>query len=232
MKGQILVVDDEPSVCDLVSLYLTREGYQVATLPDGRAVLSRVREDNPDLVVLDIMLPGRDGWDLCRQIRRESGVPIIMLTARSDDGDKILGLELGADDYLTKPFNPRELVARIKSVLRRAEGPSARKMGGPWVFGSLEIDAELRVVRRGGQEVPLTLKELELLLCLAATPGKTFTRQELLESVWGYDFFGDDRNIDVYVKRLRAKIEPKEASETFIQTVWGVGYRFERREPR
>jgi DNA-binding response OmpR family regulator len=227
-RGHILVVDDEPNVLELISLYLTRNGYQVSTAADGKEALRQFEKVNPDLVILDLMLPEIDGWEVCQQIRSQSQTPIIMVTARTDDLDRILGLEMGADDYLPKPFNPRELVARVKAVLRRAHAPKpAVDAGNILSFPELVVNKTRHTAVVGDEEVPLTPKEFDLLWVMASHPGRTFTRDELLEHVWGFDYFGDDRTIDVHVKRLRRKLEPDDAKYHYIHTVWGVGYRLE-----
>lgn len=228
-KGRILIVEDDPNVSELVGLYLEREGFAVACVDDGLKALEAIESSPPDLVVLDLMLPGLDGLEVCRRVRRQSDVPIVMLTARGDDIDRILGLELGADDYLPKPFNPRELVARVKAILRRTrsfEGKGGESTRTTLQFPGLEVDFEARVVRVAGKEVSLTPKEFDLLWHLASHPDRTFSRPELLESVWGFDFYGDDRTVDVHVKRLRRKIEPADHPMRYIHTVWGVGYKF------
>lgn len=227
-KGEILVVDDEPQIARLIQMYLEREGFATSTAGTGADALERVANSKPVLVVLDIMLPDIDGWEVCREIRRTSDVPIIMLTARESGEDKIVGLELGADDYVTKPFVPRELVARIKAILRRAGrhadagGLDANVMD----FGELTIDMDRREVRLGGELLQLRAKEYDLLTELARRPGIVFTREQLLQRVWGYDFFGDSGTIDVHVRRLRAKLNDDSSQPRFIETVWGVGYKF------
>jgi DNA-binding response OmpR family regulator len=207
-------------------MYLEREGFNTATARTGAEALETVSRERPDLVVLDIMLPDIDGWEVCREIRRTSDVPIIMLTAREGDEDKIVGLEIGADDYVTKPFVPRELVARVKAILRRARAaPSASEPSSLLDFGELTIDTAKRDVRLHGQPVTLRAKEYDLLVELARKPGVVFTREKLLQDVWGYDFFGDSGTIDVHVRRLRAKLNDDSSNPRFIETVWGVGYR-------
>ncbi len=220
----ILVVDDEPNIVELVKLYLARAGYTVVPAHDGREALERFAQDRPALVVLDLMLPEVDGWEVCRRIRRESDVPIIMLTARSEDIDKIVGLELGADDYLAKPFNPRELLARVRAVLRRsapAASPTAHS-GGPIVVGNTTIYPDRREVTVAGRHVDLRLKEFDLLVAFARNPGIVLERDRLLNVVWGYDFFGGTRTVDVHVAHLRDRLE---GSDLSIQTVRGVGYK-------
>ncbi len=217
----ILVVDDEPHIVELASLYLQNDGFLTLSAQDGREALEMIREHRPDLVVLDIMLPELDGWEVCRHLRREGdSVPIIILTARGEDVDRIVGLELGADDYMVKPFNPRELVARVKAVMRRADGmPSPHKVRR---IGNLELDAERRQVRVSGQELQLRPKEFDLLVALAERPGFVLSRAQLLDRVWGYTFGGGTRTVDVHVARLRNKLE---GSRVEIETVWNVGYK-------
>lgn len=286
MAGErILVVDDEPNVVELVRLYLAREGYQVIEARDGQTALELAQaQPLPDLMILDLMLPQVDGWEVCRRVRARSTLPIIMLTARGEDVDRIVGLELGADDYLPKPFNPRELVARVKAVLRRTSSAAAMAAGagaaggeagaslsgGEGVVGSpatragsvagtgagvspsavaggslpggftgtggtpnvlrypgLSVHRLEREVWVDGERVTLTPKEFDLLWQLASAPGRTFTREELLESVWGYEFFGSDRTVDVHIKRLREKLEKDHHAPAYLQTVWGVGYKFD-----
>ena len=225
-KGQILIVDDEPGIVRLISMYLEREGYSTLNARTGAQALEVVSEKAPALVILDIMLPDIDGWEVCREIRRVSDVPIIMLTAREGDEDKIVGLELGADDYVTKPFVPRELVARVKAILRRARAPVANEQDEILNFGDLTIEPAKREVRLHGEIVSLRAKEYDLLVELARRPGRVFKREQLLQDVWGYDFFGDSGTIDVHVRRLRAKLNDDSSNPRFIETVWGVGYRF------
>lgn len=222
-KTRILVVDDDRRVVEIVRLYLQKEGLSVTSAGDGETALQRFRELEPDLIVLDIMLPGRDGWEVCREIRRTSSVPIIMLTARDDDTDKIVGLELGADDYLTKPFNPRELVARIKAILRRLTEHRPEPRQGPGRAGDLEVDLASYTVTVKGKPVHLTPRETELLWFLARGRGQVFSRETLLREVWGYEYTGDGRTVDTHIKRLRQKLPPSEGWS--IDTVWGVGYR-------
>lgn len=225
----ILVIDDETNISDLAKMYLTKEGFDVITADDGNEGLRQFRSRKPTLIVLDLMLPGVDGLEICRQVRRESSIPIIMLTARGDDIDRIVGLEIGADDYLTKPFNPRELVARVKAVLRRYNPNSpldGDKLSGQdkerIVFGDLTIDLKQRTVQVGERQVELRAKEFDLLATFAQSPNAVFDREKLLNQVWGYDYYGDTRTIDVHVTHLREKLE---GSRVKIQTVWGVGYK-------
>ncbi len=222
MADTILLVDDEQHIVDLAKMYLEQAGYSVASAANGQRALERILRDKPALVVLDLMLPGLDGWEVCRRVRAESDVPIIMLTARSDDIDRIVGLELGADDYLTKPFNPRELVARVRAILRRAapraaDGAAARAV----TCGNLAIYPERRLVTVAGAVVSLRVKEFDLLLALAENPGIVFSREKLLDIVWGYDFAGETRTVDVHVAHLRHKLAGMVPP---IETVWGVGY--------
>jgi DNA-binding response OmpR family regulator len=216
----ILVVDDERSIVQLARLYLQNDGYRVETATNGREALEKVRSVQPALVVLDLMLPEIDGWEVCRRLRRESDVPIIILTARGDDVDRIVGLELGADDYVTKPFNPRELLARVKAVLRRAS--AAPRSPAPIRVGDVVVDPARREVSVAGRPVELRPKEFDLLCALARQPGIVFPRERLMQEVWGYDYAGDTRTIDVHITWLREKLS---GSSTRIQTVWGVGYK-------
>jgi DNA-binding response OmpR family regulator len=220
MPNTILVADDEKHIVQLVKLYLTNEGYQVETAADGQEALEKARRLRPDLIVLDLMMPRLDGWEVCRRLRKESNVPIIMLTARTEDVDKIVGLELGADDYVTKPFNPRELVARVKAVLRRSQ---ARPDEDVLIeVGDIVIDPARREVRVAGKPVQLRAKEFDLLLALAQERGRVLTREALLSHVWGYTFIGDSRTVDVHVTWLRDKLAGSTAQ---IQTVRGLGYK-------
>ena len=220
----ILVVDDEPHIVELVKLYLTGENYAVEEASTGTEALSKFASAKPALVVLDLMLPEIDGWEVCRRIRRESEVPIIMLTARSDDVDKIVGLELGADDYLAKPFNPRELVARIKAVLRRSAQPEPALVTGrpPMEFGNTRIDLDRHEVTVDGDEIELRFKEFDLLTTFVQHMGLVLERDKLLNLVWGYEYFGDTRTVDVHVAHLRDRLV---GSSINIQTIRGVGYK-------
>lgn len=224
MSETILVVDDEQRIIDLAKMYLEKEGFQVRSANDGMIALQMILSESPGLVVLDLMLPGLDGWEICRRVRAESDVPIIMLTARSEDIDKIVGLELGADDYLTKPFNPRELVARVKAILRRAERRSSSPTGTAIVLANLTIDPARRQVSVDGRLIDLRMKEFDLLLTLAENPGMVFSRERLLDVVWGYDFAGETRTVDVHIAHLRHKLAGMRPA---IETVWGVGYKLE-----
>ena len=224
-KSKILVVDDDRNIVDLVRLYLERDGYRVLVAYDGLEALRLARQRRPDLIVLDLLLPEVDGLDVCRILQTESKVPIIMLTARTTEEDKLIGLELGADDYVTKPFSPRELVARVRTVLRRV-GKEAPQGPTEMRFTDLVIDRRSHEVRVRGEVVSLTPTEFRLLEVLAGEPGRAFTRLELLDRVFGYDFEGFERTIDVHVKNLRKKIERDPRQPTYVQTVYGVGYKF------
>jgi DNA-binding response OmpR family regulator len=225
LSSKILVVDDEVHIVELARLYLTREGYEVEGVGDGDQAMVRFNQLKPDLVILDIMLPGTDGLTICKLIRKQSQVPIIMLTARDEVTDKVVGLEVGADDYLTKPFHPQELVARAKALLRRArvEPDQPRLIRA----GNLEVDLERHEIRHGKSKVQLRPKEFDLLALLARHPGRVFQRSELLDLVWGYDFPGYTRTVDVHVQQVREKLAAASITDPSIQTVWGVGYRLE-----
>ena len=224
-KQTIMVVDDDPNIAQLVKLYLEKEGYGVTVETRGDEALSAFQKNPPSLLLLDIMLPGMDGWQVCRAIRQISTIPIIMLSAKDETFDKVLGLELGADDYVTKPFEGKELVARVKAVLRRAAPAEAEK--DTLSFPGLTISLEKYEVHFQGRIVEMPPKELEVLYFLAAHQNRVFTREQLLEQVWGFDFFGDSRTVDVHIKRLREKLQGSEALGWQIRTVWGVGYKFE-----
>jgi DNA-binding response OmpR family regulator len=220
----VLVVDDEPVVREVVVRYLRRDGYRTLEAGDGDRARELVERNTPDLVILDLMLPGVDGLSLCRWIRARSEVPVIMLTARGEEADRIVGLELGADDYVTKPFSPRELAVRVRTVLRRAAPPT---LDEPMLaFGALELDASTREVRRHGEPVRLTTKEFDLLWFLASHPRKVFSRGHLMERVWGYEAALDTGTVTVHIRRLREKIEDDPSHPRRLETVWGVGYRF------
>ena len=219
----MLLVEDDASIREVTALGLQQAGLRVTAVGDGREGLDRFREGGVDLVVLDVMLPSLDGFEVCREIRRDSGTPIVMLTAKSELHDVVVGLELGADDYVTKPFELPELVARVKAVLRRAAPADS---GGTFSAGGLEIDPEGFTVRKGGEELGLTATEFRLLLELARRPKQVFTRQLLLELVWNYDYLGDSRLVDAAIQRLRAKIEDDPKQPELVKTVRGVGYRF------
>ncbi len=221
---RIVVVDDDEHIRELATLYLRKEGFEVTCAADGVSAVKKVQQVNPHLVVLDLMLPGMSGYDVCKQVRLTSNVPIIMLTARDEDVDKIVGLELGADDYLTKPFNPRELVARIKAILRRADGSANGQGGAAAVIhvGEVTIDKPRRETKVSGRELQLRTKEFDLLAALAENAGIVLTREQLLDRVWGYNFYGETRTVDVHVQHVRAKLA---GSGLSIVTVRGVGYK-------
>ncbi len=224
---RVLVVDDDPTVAEVVARYLTREGFDVETAGDGAAALECAMSDMPQLVVLDLMLPGLDGFEVCRRLREVAPVPVLMLTARGDEEDRILGLELGADDYLAKPFSPRELTARVKAVLRRTAEPFARPAVPSRIeFDGLRIDVGAREVWRDESPVSLTAREFDLLMFLARSPRHAFRREELLEHVWGFTY-GDTATVTVHVRRLREKLEDDPSAPRRLVTVWGVGYRFD-----
>jgi DNA-binding response OmpR family regulator len=222
---RVLVVDDDPTVSEVVTRYLEREGYDVESLSDGAVALDRALERLPSVVVLDLMLPGVDGLEVCRRLRAVAPVPVIMLTARGDEQDRIVGLELGADDYLAKPFSPRELTARVKAVLRRASEPFSPATG-VLIFDELEIDLAARQARVRGVPAGLTAREFDLLSFVARSPRRVYRREELLEHVWGFTY-GDTATITVHIRRLREKIERDPSQPRHLVTVWGVGYRFD-----
>lgn len=221
----VLVVDDDERVLEIAKLYLQKEGFTVITARDGNRALEQFRDRRPDLMILDLMLPGRDGWEVCREVRKTDRTPIIMLTARDDDTDKVVGLELGADDYVTKPFNPRELAARVKAVMRRVEEGPGSAEPREIQAGNLVINMTSHQVTVGDNPVDLTPRETELLWFLARHRGQVFSREQLLKLVWGYDYPGGRRTVDTHVKRLRQKLGRK-AQGFSIETVWGVGYKF------
>ncbi len=231
-KQKILIVDDDASIAELISIYLTKECFETKTVHDGESALSSFDEFNPDLVILDLMLPGIDGYQVCREIRTKSSVPVIMLSAKGEVFDKVLGLELGADDYMIKPFDNKELVARVKAVLRRYQNTSSSKgesSSKVLSFNKLNINLSNYMVEYDGMRVEMPPKELELLYFLASSPNQVFTREQLLDHIWGYDYVGDTRTVDVHVKRLREKLPGTESWN--IATVWGVGYKFEVTTP-
>ncbi|MFC0215197.1 response regulator transcription factor [Paenibacillus chartarius] len=245
MPLTILVADDEANITDVCARYLEREGYRVLTAADGEEALQLWRSDAPDLIVLDLMMPKKDGWQVCEEIRNEQEVPIVMLTARGEERDRLVGLTLGADDYLVKPFSPRELVLRVKAILRRerryaaleAAGESASRAGQGTAakvsmddvlsYPGLEINLQTRCVAADGRNVELTVKEFELLVLLAGRPGHVFSRNQLLNQVWSTDYYGDTTTVTVHIRRLREKIEVEPSQPALIKTVWGVGYKFE-----
>ena len=231
MSNKILVVDDDLNICELLKLYLENEGYTAYVANDGQAAVDMFNEKSPDLVLLDIMLPKMDGWQVCREIRKTSSVPIIMLTAKGETFDKVLGLELGADDYVTKPFDSKEVMARIKAVLRRAKGESENSASEKKIvkYDKLEINIENYELKVDGKVIDTPPKELELIDHFASNPNRVYTRDQLLDEVWGFDYYGDSRTVDVHVKRLREKLEGV-SDKWSLKTVWGVGYKFETKE--
>lgn len=223
-KQRILLVDDDLNILRLVELYLTKEGFAVETASDGSAAVSMFKANPPHLVLLDVLLPGMDGWQVCREIRKISNIPVIMLTAKDETFDKVLGLELGADDYIVKPFEPKELIARIKAVIRRSVAPEtpSKEISYP----GLTVNITRYTVTFTGAQLEMPPKELEVLFFLASHPNQVFTREQLIEQVWGYDFFGENRTVDVHVMRLREKLVGCEKFGWQIKTVWRVGYKF------
>ena len=226
MAVSVLVVEDDRNIAELLQMYLEKEGYAVTTAGDGGKGLEKYRAIKPDLVLLDVMMPIMDGWAVCKAIRAESQTPVIMLTAKGETDDKVAGLKSGADDYITKPFEMKEVLARIEAVLRRASGISAEKKTRRLVFDQLIIDMDAFELTVAGKKVDIPPKEMDLLFYLASSPNRVYTRNQLLDEVWGFDYFGDSRTVDVHVKRLREKLEG--VSELWcLKTVWGVGYKFE-----
>ena len=226
-KQKILIVDDDEHIAELVSLYLTKECFDTRIEHDGQSAITAFKEYMPDVVLLDIMLPGKDGYQVCREIRMESNVPIIMLSAKTEVFDKVLGLELGADDYMIKPFDSKELVARVKALLRRANQTTSTTTGGAEVvkFPDLTVNLSNYEVVYKGETLEMAPKEIELLYFLASSPNQVFTREQLLDNIWGYEYAGDTRTVDVHIKRIREKIHD---SDTWaLSTVWGIGYKFE-----
>lgn len=228
--GKILVADDDQNICELLRLYLEKEGYKVILAHDGEAAVGKFGEENPDFVLLDIMMPRLDGWQVCREIRKKSNVPIIMVTAKGETFDKVLGLELGADDYVVKPFDTKEIVARIKAVLRRTTPavPSHTQVREV-IYDKLAVNMTRYELKVDGKVVDTPPKELELLFHLSSNPNRVYTRDQLLDEVWGFEYYGDSRTVDVHVKRLREKLEGI-SSQWGLKTVWGVGYKFEVKE--
>ena len=226
MAVSVLVVEDDRNIAELLQMYLEKEGYTVTVAADGGQGLSAFRASKPDLVLLDVMMPVMDGWAVCRAIRAESATPVIMLTAKGETDDKVAGLKQGADDYITKPFEMKEVLARIEAVLRRTSGVTAEKKARRLTFDKLVIDMDSFELIVDGKKVDTPPKEMELLFYLASSPNRVYTRNQLLDEVWGFDYFGDSRTVDVHVKRLREKLEGIEAGWS-LKTVWGVGYKFE-----
>ncbi len=231
MSNKILVVDDDLHICELLKLYLENENYTVYVANDGQSAVDIFAAKAPDLVLLDIMLPKMDGWQVCREIRKSSSVPIIMLSAKGETFDKVLGLELGADDYVTKPFEAKEVMARIKAVLRRTkgDGDSSAAEKKTVIYDKLEINIVNYELKVNGVAVDTPPKELELIYHFASNPNRVYTRDQLLDEVWGFDYYGDSRTVDVHVKRLREKLEGV-SKQWALKTVWGVGYKFETKE--
>ena len=224
--GKILVVDDDKNICELLRLYLEKEGYSVAIANDGEEAITKFSAIHPDLILLDIMLPTLDGWQVCREIRKTSNVAIIMLTAKGETFDKVLGLELGADDYVVKPFDTKEVIARVKAVLRRNGGAAASPEAKEVTYDKLSVNMTRYELKVNGKVIDTPPKELELLFHLASNPNRVYTRDQLLDEVWGFEYYGDSRTIDVHVKRLREKLEGV-SDRWALKTVWGVGYKFE-----
>ncbi len=225
MKYKILIVDDDENICELLRLYLEKEGFETVVANDGEAAVSAVAKYSPDLILLDIMLPLLDGWQVCREIRKTQDTPIIMITAKGEVFDKILGLELGADDYVTKPFDTKEVVARVKAVLRRSNDKNKKQIDEV-KYDKLRINLTNYELEVDGKQIDTPPKELELIYHLANNPNRVYTRDQLLDEVWGFDYYGDSRTVDVHVKRLREKLE-NISQEWSLKTVWGVGYKFE-----
>ncbi len=226
MAVSVLVVEDDKNIRDLLQMYLEKEGYAVTVAADGGQGLTKFRAIKPDMVLLDVMMPVMDGWDVCKAIRAESQTPVIMLTAKSETDDKVAGLKSGADDYITKPFEMKEVLARIEAVLRRSSGSGTEQATRRLIFDRLIIDMDAFELTVDGKKVDAPPKEMELLYYLASSPNRVYTRNQLLDEVWGFDYFGDSRTVDVHVKRLREKLEG--VSEVWsLKTVWGVGYKFE-----
>lgn len=226
-NNKVLIVDDDEHIVELIKLYMDKEGFDTVTANNGKKAVELFKSEAPAIVILDVMMPEMDGWQVCREIRRVSNIPIIMLTAKGETFDKVLGLELGADDYMVKPFEPKELLARVKAVLRRSDTKESN-VEKEIVLPNLTINLSNYELKINGNIVEVPPKELELLYFLASNPNRVFTREQLLEEVWGFDYFGDSRTVDVHIKRLREKLEGVEANWQ-LKTVWGVGYKFEVR---
>src|SRR5574344_1809815 len=224
---KVLIADDEPQIREILRVYFLKEGFQVVEAADGKEALQQISKERPDILLLDVMMPVMDGIEVCTLVRKKYELPIIMLTAKGEDDDRILGLEKGADDYITKPFNTREVVARVKAVLRRAGTQEKKGDASRIVYDGLIIDMEQYQVTAFGNKMTFTTKEMELLWCLASNPGKAFSRNQLLETIWGYSYYGDTRTVDTHIKRIRQKLNIPEDSKWDITTIWGVGYKFE-----
>ena len=229
--GKILIVDDDTNICELLRLYIEKEGFEACIANDGETALKRFDSFSPDLMLLDIMLPGLDGWQVCREIRKKSACPIIMLTAKGEVFDKVLGLELGADDYVVKPFETKEVIARINAVLRRSGKGSDRQDNKEVSYENLVINLTNYELKVNGKQVDTPPKEMELIYHLASNPNRVFTRDQLLDEVWGFDYYGDSRTVDVHIKRLRETVEGV-SGRWALKTVWGVGYKFELAEKK
>ena len=227
--GKILVCDDDRNICELLRLYLEKEGYALAIANDGEEALAKFTSEVPDLVLLDIMMPKLDGWQVCREIRKKSNCPIIMITAKGETFDKVLGLELGPDDYVVKPFDPKEIVARIKAIMRRTGKSAAESDIKEVSYDKLVVNMTKYELKVDGKAIDTPPKELELLYHLASNPNRVYTRDQLLDEVWGFEYYGDSRTVDVHIKRLREKLEGVSEQWT-LKTVWGVGYKFEVKE--
>ncbi len=226
MAYKVLIVDDDTNICELLRLYLEKDGYTTAIANDGKEAVNVFARENPDIILLDIMLPGLDGWQVCREIRKTSQVPIIMLTAKGETFDKILGLELGADDYVVKPFDAKEVIARIKAIMRRSNTSASSPAEKIVRYDKLVINMTNYELWVNGKQIDTPPKELELIYHLASNPNRVFTRDQLLDEVWSFDYYGDSRTVDVHVKRLREKLEGV-SDQWSLKTVWGVGYKFE-----
>ncbi|MGN0627107.1 MAG: response regulator transcription factor [Oscillospiraceae bacterium] len=224
--AKILVADDDRNICELLKLYLEKEDYSVVLAGNGEEALARFDEENPDLILLDVMMPKLDGWQVCRELRKKSECPIIMITAKGETFDKVLGLELGADDYVVKPFEPKEIIARIKAVMRRTGKASAETDKKEVSYDKLTVNMTKYELKVDGKVVDTPPKELELLFHLASNPNRVYTRDQLLDEVWGFEYYGDSRTVDVHIKRLREKLEGV-SDKWSLKTVWGVGYKFE-----
>lgn len=222
----VLIVDDEVNICELIRLYVEKEGYKAVVAYDGNQAIEKFKKSSPDIVLLDIMLPVKDGWQVCREIRSIDNTPIIMLTAKGEIFDKVLGLELGADDYIVKPFEPKELLARMKAVLRRSAVSTTDEIEDELIFEGLKINQSTYEVYLGDKKIEMPPKEFELLYFLAKNTNRVYTRDQLLDEIWGYEFFGDSRTVDVHIKRIREKIDNTDYGWS-LKTVWGVGYKFE-----
>ncbi len=225
---KILIADDNKQITSILEEYTKKEGYIAISAFDGEEALDKFKSENPDIVLLDVMMPKKDGFQVCRDIRRNSNVPIIMITARGEDFEKIMGLEIGADDYIVKPFSPGEVMARVKAIMRRID--SEEKTGREFIFENLKINLDDYSIYINGKAISLTKKEFEILWTLASNENKVFSRDNLLDSLWGHDYFGDNRTVDSHIKRLRAKLDQEKHINWDIKTIWGVGYKFERIE--